>query len=466
MIAIKKKHSVNVARNSTATWLMMLAVAAALFLGLLAVVFGNIANQHLGLLAALPATLVLGLLFAFNRSLLFLFIIMTRSFLDPVLNFTKAGGSTGLGGVLNALVIALALVALFSQPLPALRELRNTWGVLLLALLLSIGFSPAIWPSIKMNLIMLSYAAVFILPMFFIKNQVDFKRWMVVILWSALVPVLFGLYQKATGHGFHEGANLRIQGSFEHPNIFAFYLVLMISLLFTIYRGALIQVAGWVRMTIPFVILVMLGLLVLTKTRSAWAACFAFFLLYGVFMERRVLLPLLLLSLLALAVPEVRDRLTSLTTGNHRVMFEQLNSYAWRKLMWQSALHFMTRSHYLLGYGAGSFQFYSNQFFSLAGRSSPGAHSVYVQLLFETGGFGLLAFIALLVNMLLRAKRLFSRDPRIGFLLVSMIIAYTFYCYSDNVLDYLAFNWYFWFVIGALLGYLARLQPSESPHAA
>jgi len=32
---------------------------------------------------------------------------------------------------------------------------------------------------------------------------------------------------------------------------------------------------------------------------------------------------------------------------------------------------------------------------------------------------------------------------------ITLVIEYLFFAFSDNMLDYLAFNWYFWFFMGA-----------------
>ncbi|MHB1677799.1 MAG: O-antigen ligase family protein [Sulfuriferula sp.] len=430
------------------------AFFSAILLGIVVSIFTGLAGDHLGLLLALPGALLLLLLFLFSRNFLFLLVILFRSVLDPVFNTTKfpigGGIGIGVGGVVNALVIGIALIAIFQQPFPALRELKNTWGFFLAAVVTAIFGSPVLGEAIKMNVNILSYAAIFILPFFLVKSREDYGKWIRVVLWSALIPVLYAFFELATGHGFSsEGAEgFRIGSTFAHPNIFAFYLVLMISLAFSIYKGNLVVLSPRVRRLFPIFILVLLVLLLLTKTRSAWAACFAFFFFYALLQERRMLLPVLLLPLLALAVPEFRDRITALTTGNERILYEKLNSYAWRKVMWTSGLEWMEPAKYLLGYGLGSFKYYAPIFFPWRGETEFGAHSVYVQIIFEAGAAGFLSLIWLLVSVLRRLKALFAVDRATALMMVLLIMEYVFVSYSDNVLDYLSFNWYFWFVIG------------------
>ncbi len=445
------------------------AFFSAILLGMVISVFTGLIGNHVGLLLALPGAVLMLLLFFFSRNFLFLLVILFRSMLDPVFDttkFTVGGGGIGVGAVVNALVIAIALIAIFQQPFPALRYLRNTWGFFLAALLVAIFGAPVLGGALKINWDIFSYAAIFILPFFLVKSRADYGKWMRVVLWSALIPVLFAFFQLATGRGYPSQTDegFRIQSTFTHPNIFAFYLVLMVSLMFSVYKGKLVALSPLVRRFFPVFMLVLLVLLLFTKTRSAWAAGFAFFFFYALLLERRLLLPVILLPLLALAIPEIRDRITDLTTGNERILYEKLNSYAWRKLMWTSGLEWMESTRYLFGYGLGSFKYYSPIFFPLAGQSDFGAHSVYVQLIFEAGAAGFMSFIWLMLSVIRRLRALFPVDRVTAVVMIMLIVEYAFFSYSDNVLDYLSFNWYFWFVVGAGCA-LAAVERAKSSDA-
>jgi hypothetical protein len=45
-------------------------------------------------------------------------------------------------------------------------------------------------------------------------------------------------------------------------------------------------------------------------------------------------------------------------------------------------------------------------------------------------------------------------------MLSGVACAYLLVCYSDNMLDYLAFNWYFWFLLGTACACIADQPPS------
>jgi O-antigen ligase len=173
------------------------------------------------------------------------------------------------------------------------------------------------------------------------------------------------------------------------------------------------------------------------------------FAAYGLLFERRYLIYVILAPVLALLVPGILDRVVDLASGNEYVQYAQLNSFAWRRLMWESGLKWMQADHYLLGYGVDSFKFYSPIFFPLAGGVNFGAHSVYVQWLFEVGVLGLLAYLWLFGRLLWILKSMASADKLGAFISISLIVEYLTISVSDNMFAYLAFNWYFWFTLGA-----------------
>lgn len=188
-------------------------------------------------------------------------------------------GSFGLGAVLNALVIIIAFIAIFERPNPVRKVIKQTWLPFLSIAFFTLLITPEPLNAVKSFLSLLSYASIFTLAITLIKSEEDYGRWMRVVFLSSLIPVAYSFIDILNG-GFHsqESEGFRINSTFSHPNIFAFYLVLMISLGFYFYKAKVSYFSVFIRKTLPVYILIMLGLLILTKTRSAWAACFAFLL--------------------------------------------------------------------------------------------------------------------------------------------------------------------------------------------
>jgi O-antigen ligase len=223
---------------------------------------------------------------------------------------------------------------------------------------------------------------------------------------------------------------------------------------------------------------VLIGLLIMTQTRAAWAGTFLIVATYAVFVHRRFLLVLLLLPLL-IFIPAVQDRLVDLEhgtayTGAMESKADSLNSYAWRTLLWTSAIKDAADTP-VLGKGLASFAPNSLRFFPVADtkktyyRGGLGAHSAYVQTFYETGALGLLCYLAIYVGLFFRILRYLKADLRGAIMLASTILAYMMANFSDNILDYGSLNMYFWSFAGIIFAKWAErpahFHPSPSPHA-
>jgi O-antigen ligase len=399
-------------------------------------------------LMALPAIIGLGFLFVFSRKILFLLIIFFRAVCDPVFEATRFGADTiSIGGIVNALVILMALLYFLERPRAVSRVLLPMWVPLMLAVLIAAFRAPELGTGIRYFLVYLSYAAVFTVPFYLKECRQDLGFCIRFVVLSSVLPALYGFVDFALGGDAGESAG-RIKSTFEHPNIFAFYLVLVISLVLYLLKNRVRTASLAQRCLLVAYMGALLVLLLLTKTRSAWAACLFVFLVYGAVFERRFLIYLLVGGGLLLLVPAVHERLLDLRQGNGYMQFAPLNSYAWRKAIWEAGLKWMRLRDMLLGYGLESFRYYSPMFFPMAGAIKPGAHSVYVQWLFEAGAVGLLC-AAWLFHRLLSILRLGFREDKLGtVILMTIVFEYLVVSYSDNMLGYLSFNWYFWFLMG------------------
>lgn len=437
---------------------LMAGVAA----GVGAVMYVSLVDGNALLITALPFVLALLLLLVVDKRLLFFLILLFRASGDVVFETSKFAGGIGVGGLINALVILLALLFVLERPSGLNRRIFSIWTPLLLAALVAATHSPVMRDAARTFLGLLSYAAVFVIAFYIVRSRADFEKCVSVILWSSIIPAAYAFVDIAQ-HGATAG--FRLQSTFTHPNILAFYLVLNISLLFYRLKTAAAHSPGASpvgRWLLGAYMLLLLGLLLLTQTRSAWAGCFAVFAIYGLLLERRYLLYLVAIPLLALLIPSVRDRLLDLGSGNEYMEYAKLNSFAWRQLLWKTGLQWMSGSHSALGYGLDAFKHYSPVFFPLSGGVHWGAHSMYVQWYFETGVVGVLCaawmYIRLFFTLLLGAKA-----DRLGTLIVvTLLIEYLFFAFSDNMLDYLAFNWYYWFFIGAACARAMLLHADQS----
>ncbi len=308
--------------------------------------------------------------------------------------------------------------------------------------------------------------AMFVLPLAIVRTQATAIYFTKVIVLSSVLPVLYGLLQLVTGIDWYQGT--RIASTFTHPNIFAFYLLTTIAIIVSLLASSHVTLSERSRRFLTLYLVPLLVLLIATKTRSAWAGCLVLLLVYGTIQDRRVLVLALTLPILALALPAVRDRLLALASGNEYVGWVQsVNPYAWRQILWQKALPLIQQQP-IFGHGLYSFPYYSPSFFPLESSRGVDAHNVYMQLLFETGALGLMAYLWIFWRKFAFLFRYWDFDRRGLTMVATMVSVYLIICYSDNLLEYVSYCWCFWFTLGVICAHLShyRLARIEPRHKA
>lgn len=458
--------------NKPKIFLVLLAIFSGLFFGLVSLFYLQIIGEHYIYLAAPLFVLLIGLLFVADRYAFFFMVVITRASLDSIFNAIKIG-NFGLGAVLNALVILIALLTLLEKPVKLNFDLINAkkaWVIFLGLSFVSVLYAPAFVSSLKLFLTYVSYASMFTLGFYLVKSPEDFSKWLKAIALSSLIPVAYSLFSLAIGGAglkLYRYEGLRLQGPFPHANPFSAYLVLMTSVFFYIYKSKVVFNGNCIRKMLPIYLFILLGLLMMTKTRSAWAVTYLLFLFYGLVHERRFLILVFTLPFLGLLIPEIQDRVIDLTQGNNfgSTGYERLNSFAWRLQIWKDSIAWMAKSHYLFGYGVASFIHFS-QDFAMANAFQTqdfdiNAHNIYVQTFFELGVFGIVALIYLFFNYFKVFLGLYKSNPLLMFFVITIFCQFLIQSLTDNLLDYLIVEWYMWFFIGIALSYVIKFQTSS-----
>jgi O-antigen ligase len=453
--------------------LILIAIFSALFFGLISLALVNIVGNHYLYLLALPLAIVVGLIFIFSRIFFLSLVIVARSSLDVAFEAIKIG-NFGLGAVLNALVILIAVLMYFDTKNQIKSEFSlplKAWFIFLLLNTLSLVYTPVFSTGLKANLSYLSYASIFLIGLYLVKTEDDFKKWIKIIVLSSAIPAIYGLLSLIFGLGglrFSIGEGWRLQSTFPHPNPFAPYMVLMTTLAFYLYKDKTSAINNTVRRMLPIYILMLAGLLLMTKTRSAWASCYLLFLVYGFFWERKLLFVVLTVPFLALLIPEIQDRILDATknTDYGATGYGRLNSYAWRLKIWHDSFEWMSPTRYLTGYGVHSFVHHSMDFgWANAFQRTNfeiNAHNIFVQTFFNLGLFGLISFLYLFYSIFKTLIRLYNYNKFLIFIALMALLQLLMQGYSDNIWDYLIFEWYFWFFAGLTISYVSLQKKQKS----
>jgi O-antigen ligase len=385
-------------------------------------------------------------------------LLLIRASCDPVFTVLGAGdGSMGLGAILNVVAIAVTLLLVAKAPSTAPFPVIGIWGPFLLIVFAATCYAPDFTAASRLAFVFLSYWSFFIIPFLIWRAPGDLSRFLMLVVASSIVPSLYALVDIAQGAS--NMADFRLFSTFSHPNIYAFYLVLLIGLALYVRSSRIIQVTPTVRRLMTLYIPYLIVLLMLTKARSAWIACGLILVVYALRIDRKFLFGLLLIPMLAIADPSAVDRLTEVTGTTEFDSFKQLNetnrlnSYVWRQALWESAIPQIFEKP-LLGHGLESFKPSTPSFFALVGPLGIDGHNLYLQVGYEMGAAGFLALLWLLgsvAGQILKGRR---RDPPGVLIILGIWVGYVLECYSDNMHFYLSFNWYFWFVMGTICAWV------------
>jgi len=390
-------------------------------------------------------------------------LIFTRASLDLLLGQASLGeGGLTLGAGLNVVMLALGLAALVSGYRPSLRIPALIWAPYLIIAVLSLSYTPDFSGGIRLFLSTLTFPAMFVSAFALLKSENDMIVFLRAIVYSSAIPVIYGIIQIVSG----AAPDFRVNATFGHANIFAFYIVAVLVAI--LYHNIFVANATSViwRYGSRIYLIVLLALLVATQTRSAWIEVAFISAAYAITVNRKLLLALPVVPLV-LMVPQVSERLTDLDTGN-RASIEQvtrgevaLNSYAWRRMLWDSALADSANAR-MLGKGLGSFHHNVRYFFPLT-QSEGEAHSGYIQAIYELGTAGLIGYTWLYFGILVAAWRLRRASGALSCLVMAFVVGNLIINYSDNLPYYLAYNWYAWALVGADLSWRLRKLRKTQP---
>ncbi|MCA1495220.1 MULTISPECIES: O-antigen ligase family protein [unclassified Bradyrhizobium] len=395
-------------------------------------------------------------------------VFLLRSSADYVfdaLRIEVGGLNLTAGAFLNVGLLALASLMLLSRKRPP--SLVAVWLPFLGIAAGSILWAPEKGEGLRALLVLSTYFAVFAIPFMVNKHTHGKGTLLKALIYSSIAPSIFGFLE----FFFFPDASGRIKSLFLHPNVFAFYLTFVSGIIFFLLESSTVSFRPAVRKFMYLHLGVLGALLVLTQTRAAWVGLFIVFGVHAVFVNRRYLLILLVAPLL-LFVPAVSDRLTDLEQGTEyrggfKSQSDSINSFAWRKVMWESALDDLSGS-FVLGKGLASFGTNSLTFFPIVdpthryGSKGVGAHNVYIQILYETGVVGLICYLAIFAKLLSLALEYRRYDRRGAVTIASVILGYMVESFSDNMFEYGSVNLYFWGGVGVIFSYWARQRSNAS----
>lgn len=329
----------------------------------------------------------------------------------------------------------------------------------------------SLFPRVSMNYFIL-YAASFLLLLIVVSsiNSVDdINHLLEVLLGGVAITALYGLWQwKVVGIPvdpsqvdirFNQGMSGRLYSTMGNANVYGELLVLTLPF----FLALILNVKSYIKKAIYLLMLLpILAALLLTGSRSAWAAFFGSLLIFVFFKNKKLVPFLLVLGIVSFPfLPDtIRRRVLSIVRFND-------SSTGYRKLIFGSAWN-MSKEYWLTGVGLGT-DVFINIFKRYAHpdlKTVAHTHNFYLQLWLESGLIALLSFlwfIARLVrdSILNIARRAGRQTGSILAAGISSIAGIMVMGLVEHIWFYNRIMIVFWVVVGIMLSAIKILNKGE-----
>jgi O-antigen ligase len=434
------------------------------------------AGAGAGALAASKPTIFLGLAGVAIATAFFLeaplfclgAVLVVRAGLDNSGQWFSMGGTNAVGVIAAATAFGGGLAILLrGGALPVRRVTFPLLAFLLLgafslsySLLRANGFST--WLNLSALFVL------FVIAVRYVRDVETFRKVLWFALAGAVVPVLVGLYQQATGgSGVTKSGFGTLTGTFAFSNGFAFFLLVTIALGIPLFVG---QRNVWLRIALGGFLFVSSVCLFLTYTRSAWVAAVIVLVFMALVQYRGAAVGLapLLVVLLLTSVPVVnvvQDRFADLSTNS---VSYSTSSWAWRQKNWSHMLPY-AEERPAAGWGLGSypaltFEEFGSRTRNFANIETPEggiyAHNDYLNMAVETGVPGMILWILTLLGLASVAYKGMAHPAVRPYAsaLFAVMVALIVLSFVDNIQTYTGMLLYPVVLIGALAGVVFRAE--------
>ena len=371
-------------RGGPLVWITAVAMALAAY-GV------GLASGRSEMLLAAGLGLAVPLLFAWRLEAGVLLLVLTRPSLDVFADRSLAsfhGLALNPASVLAVLVIAIG-VPYMAEAWRRLRTAPVIVPYLLFAAIAVSGILVAPSPGgavtewLRLCAVLVTYALAYLAA----DRPAAVARLLAAIVVSALIPAAVGVGQWANGTTHAIGEVNRATGTFLQPDPYGIYLAIATLAALTMVLAA----RGIWRWPAAIVMLLAAAALVVSYTRTGWVMVVLGAIVLGLVRYRALLVIVPILAVAALLLPGVHSRVQSVNQ-TQEIQYGTGNSFQSRVSLWQQNLP-KAQQKPLTGLGLGAIVQESD--------TSSHVHSDFVRAAVETGVFGFLAYVWLLVGALI-----------------------------------------------------------------
>lgn len=302
------------------------------------------------------------------------------------------------------------------------------------------------------------YSFWFFLAVNLFQDSKQVKIFCDLFLLVGLLVALYGIYQYIIGVDIPitwvdrtEAAagdiRTRVFSFIGSPNVLGSFMVVQISIAFASFKAT----KNWIKKRIYLLACgAYLLCMIFTFSRGAWLVFFMVFILLSLWLDKRIILILVILSILTpIAVPSVYNRVSYMLSPQYVVS----STEGGRMRSWSQAADYWGGSPWT-GLGLGRYGG------GVAIANFPGSavslDNYYLKLGTETGIIGFSAFMFLVLCVLRQGRRRLSQisDPYLAILAIGIfggLIAILAHNVVENLFEFPLMSFYFWFLFGVLV---------------
>jgi len=315
----------------------------------------------------------------------------------------------------------------------------------------------------------MSFIVLYFVGWIYVTKQNKFFDLIRVLVYGSIIPLIVAYIEYFSGTGLYTnpGFENRIAGTFGHPNVLAYYSVIILALIATVLINKDNNILKIERMIFRFIGIFYIIVLVVTFTRGAWFGLILFIVLMSLaqypirtFKIGSIIMVsgiILVLSYNFLASPDILDLpalnkipIINRVTGLFNA--DPSDSVIWRLNMWNDAYNKALESP-IIGFGTGSSETIIEQTRGTY-RGSVEVHNDYIKTFLEQGIIGLTIYVFLILNILFNLYDRYMKSKNIYILTIAVLMT-IIYIVSlwDNLLRGTVLMWVLFLLLGGVLHY-------------
>jgi len=315
----------------------------------------------------------------------------------------------------------------------------------------------------------MSFIVLYFVGWIYATKQNKFFDLIRVLVYGSIIPLIVAYIEYFSGTGLYTnpGFENRIAGTFGHPNVLAYYSVIILALIATVLINKDNNILKIERMIFRFIGIFYIIVLVVTFTRGAWFGLILFIVLMSLaqypirtFKIGSIIMVsgiILVLSYNFLASPDILDLpalnkipIINRVTGLFNA--DPSDSVIWRLNMWNDAYNKALESP-IIGFGTGSSETIIEQTRGTY-RGSVEVHNDYIKTFLEQGIIGLTIYVFLILNILFNLYDRYMKSKNIYILTIAVLMT-IIYIVSlwDNLLRGTVLMWVLFLLLGGVLHY-------------